>query len=429
MVATAPFAMQSGRAGAQNLSGTIRVGYESIDDINVPFIESTAESLRAANPDLNIELEPSTAGNYIIQLVLQLTTGQAPDVFLLAGPVLAELAASDNIAPLDDFLAGWDGWGQYPDAFKAAVTYEGSVWSVPQAYDTRFLYYRRDIFEQAGLPVDWAPASPEDVLDAALAIKNAVPDVTPYAIFAGANGGVDTVSHGFLPVVYAYGGEFRDENNLWIIDSCAIRDGLRYYERAYQIDQTVPQDVMTGASPLEAMRQAMLDGELGILYEGSWTYGEWLRQDEATTRDQIGYTLFPGSGDLAPFAVSGPSYSWYINSKSDQQDLAWAFIEAFNSVETQIAVNVADPHIPGRQDAAAAPDFQDDPFLRAMVASVPSLVLEAPDPAFRQLITVVQNGTGVVATGEATPDEAMERYTSELARILGEENVVRQTCP
>jgi ABC-type glycerol-3-phosphate transport system substrate-binding protein len=98
-------------------------------------------------------------------------------------------------------------------------------------------------------------------------------------------------------------------------------------------------------------------------------------------------------------------------------------------VETQIAINVADPHIPGRQDAAAAPEFQDDPFLRAMVASVPSLALEAPDPAFRQLITVVQNGTGVVATGEATPDEAMERYTSELARILGEENVVRQICP
>jgi hypothetical protein len=64
-----------------------------------------------------------------------------------------------------------------------------------------------------------------------------------------------------------------------------------------------------------------------------------------------------------------------------------------------------------------------------MVESLPSLVVEAPDPAFRQLITVVQNGTGVVATGEATPDEAVEHYASELTRILGEENVVRQPCP
>jgi multiple sugar transport system substrate-binding protein len=293
----------------------------------------------------------------------------------------------------------------------------------------RFLYYRRDIFQQAGLPVDWTPASPEEVLDAALAIKNAVPDVIPYALFAGANGGTDTVAHGFLPVVYAYGGEFRDENGLWIIDSCAIRAGLSYYERAYQIDQTVPQDVMTGASPVEAMRQAMLDGELGILYEGSWTYGNWLREDETTTREQIGYTLFPGSGDVPPSSVSGPGAAWYINATAEQPDLAWAFIEAFNTLETQVAVNVADPHIPGRQDAAAAAEFQDDPFLKAVVESVPSLVIEAPDPAFRQLITVVQNGTGQVATGEATPEEAIDHYASELTRILGEENVVRQPCP
>ena len=64
-----------------------------------------------------------------------------------------------------------------------------------------------------------------------------------------------------------------------------------------------------------------------------------------------------------------------------------------------------------------------------MVASSSSLILADPDPAYRQLITIVQNATGIVATGEATPDEALERYTSELTRVLGEGNVVRQPCP
>jgi multiple sugar transport system substrate-binding protein len=428
-MAGAPLALRSAHVGAQGLSGTIRIGYESTNTITIPYIESVAAELEEANPDLRIELEPSPGSNYLIQLVFQLARGEAPDVILTAGPVLGELADAGYVIPLDDYVARWNGWSQYPEPFKMTVSFKGSVWSVPHSYDTRFLYYRRDIFERAGLPADWTPASPEEILDAALAIKNTVPDVIPYALFAGANGGADTVVHGFLPVVYAYGGEFRDENNLWIIDSCAIRAGLGYYERAYQIDQTVPQEVMTGASPVEAMRKALFDGELGILYDGSWMYGEWLREDETTTRDQIGYTLFPGSGDVAPFSVSGPGFAWYINAASEQQDLAWAFIEAFNSVETQVGINVADPHIPGRQDAADAPEFQNDPFLKAMVESLPSIVVEAPDPVFRQLITVVQNGTGVVATGEATPDEAVEHYASELTRILGEENVVRQPCP
>ena len=429
LVAGVPIALDANSARAQGLSGTIRIGYEASNEAAVPFIEETAAAVEAANPDARIELEPSTSANFLIQLVLQLTTGQAPDVILVGGPVLAELAAAGHIVPLDDYLAGWDAWGQYPDAFKPLLTYNGSIWSVPHSFDTHFVYYRRDIFAQAGLPADWQPASPDDMLDAALTIKNSVPDVIPYALYAGANGGVDTVGRGFLPLVYAHGGEFRDENGLWIIDSCAIRAALEHYERAYQIDETVPQDVMTGVSPVKSMRQAMLDGELGIVHDGSWNYGTWLKEDATATRDQIGYTLFPTADGSTRFAVGGSGFAWYINSKAEFPDLAWAYIEAFNSVETQVAINVADPHIPGRQDAAAAPAFQEDPFLRAMVGTASSLIVESPDPTFRELITVVQNGTGIVASGEATPEEAVERYASELARILGEENVVRQPCP
>ena len=36
--------------------------------------------------------------------------------------------------------------------------------------------------------------------------------------------------------------------------------------------------------------------------------------------------------------------------------------------------------------------------------------------------------TGIVATGDATPDEAATRYGDEMARILGEEHVVRRPC-
>jgi hypothetical protein len=54
--------------------------------------------------------------------------------------------------------------------------------------------------------------------------------------------------------------------------------------------------------------------------------------------------------------------------------------------------------------------------------------MTAPDRAFLQLIGVIQNATGLVATGEATPEEAATRYAEELARALGEENVIAQPC-
>lgn len=424
VLARAPF------AGAQNggLSGEITVGYEGSNATVIPFIEATAKAIEEANPDAKINLQPSPGGNFATQVIMQLNSGRAPDLFLLLGVAMAELGAADLIAPLESYAANWDGWDQYPQALKDSVSYDGSLLAIPYLMDTHFLYYNKDLIEQAGLPRDWNPKTPDEILDAALKIKQSNGDVIPYALYAGANGGNGTVVRGFIPLVYAYGGQLKDENGKFIIDSCAIRSALDYYYRAYQTDQTVPQEVMTSPQPAGAMSQAMMDGQLGILYEGSWTYGSWEESDKQFTDDKIGFVMFPGTGDVKPFAVGGTGNSWFINNKAENKDLAWEFITQFNSVANQVALNTEDPHIPARKDAAADPAFQATPFLKAMVGSADSLLLTAADRSFLQLVGIIQNATGLVATGEATPDEAATRYAEELTRVLGASNVVSQPC-
>ncbi|CAN5773213.1 ABC transporter substrate-binding protein [soil metagenome] len=414
---------------AQDSMGTIQIGFDGSNQTVRPFVEATAEELASSNPNASVQVEASAGGSYATQLVLQLNRGQGPDVFLLSGVAVAELAEAGLVAPLTDFVANWDDWSEYRVEFRATVTYAGDVWAIPYPMDTHFLYYRRDLFAGAGLPDPWNPETPADILQAALTIKGEYPDAIPYALYAGANGGNSTVARGFVPLVHAYGGTLMDDDGLWIIDSCAIRDALTFYEQAFQVDQVVPQDVMTGASPPSAMRQAMGDGTLGILYEGSWTYQPWLEDDPESTEANIGLAFFPTADDREPFAVGGTGNCWYINASSKHPDLAWRFIEAFNAPANQVALNLVDPHIPARSDAASDPSFQRTEFLSAMVASADVLLLADPDPAFRELITIVQNATGIVATGEADSETAVERYASELTRVLSEGNVVRQTCP
>ncbi len=417
-----------GSAQDGGLSGEITIGYEGAATGVIPYIEATAKAIEDSNPDASVTLQPSPGGNYATQVILQLNSGRAPDLFLLVGVAMAELAAADLIAPMDEFTSSWDGWNEYPEALRQSLTYDDSVWAIPYLMDTHFLYYNKEIFENAGLPRDWTPANPTEILDAALAIKQSDDSVIPYALYAGANGGNGTVSRGFIPLVYAFGGQLRDADGKFIIDSCAIREALDFYYRAYQTDETVPQEVMTSPQPAGAMRQAMIDGELGILYEGSWAYGGWTDEDEDWTNENIGFVMFPGAGDVAPFAVGGTGNSWFINQQAENKDLAWEFITEFNSVANQVAINVEDPHIPARADAAADPAFQETPFLSAMVGSADSLLLTAPDRSFLQLVGIIQNATGLIATGEATPDEAATRYAEELTRVLGADNVVAQTC-
>ncbi|HEY8446968.1 MAG TPA: extracellular solute-binding protein [Thermomicrobiales bacterium] len=416
------------RTAARQLEGKIAVGYEDPLGILQPQIEAAVAAVTAEHPNAEIELRKAPGGNFATQLLLALGTNRAPDVFLFTSLGIGELAEAGFLAPLDPYLSGWEGWAQYPDQVKYALTYQGQVWALPYGLDTHFLYYRKDLFEQAGLPREWQPATPDDILAAALQIKERVPDVVPYALYAGANGGNGTAIRGLLPLLYAFGGAMQDEQGKWIIDSCPLRRTLQFYERAYRVDGTVPQQAMTAANPVATMRELMGKGDLGILYEGSWAYSLWEASDPETTHEQIGYVLFPAADGRPPFTIGGPGDAWYVNARSGNPDLAWAFIAAMNTLEAQVALNAEDLHVPARQDAAADPAFQETPFRQAVIESVAAMQIAPPDPAYRQLVGIVQNGTGLVATGDAAAGEAVERYAEELTRVLGEGNVVRQAC-
>jgi multiple sugar transport system substrate-binding protein len=415
-------------ARAQGVSGTITVGYESGNELIAGLVDQAIQALKAANPGAEIDVKVGAAGNYLTQLVLALASGTAPDVFFTSGIGIAEFSEPGLIERLDTYVAEWEDWAQYPENIKTAITYRDSIWALPYAIDTHFLYYRKDLFEAAGLPREWQPTTTDEILEAARAIKGLGNDIIPYGLYAGANGGNSTAVRGFLPQLYAHGGWLTDDSGKWVIESCPIRDTLAYYETAYQVDATVPQDAMTAPDPPGMLREAVLAGELGILYDGSWVYGGWAADDLETTMSEIGFALHPRADGGEPFAVGAIGNSWYINARCQNKPLAWEFLKAANASELQVQFNSQDPHIPPRADAAADPVFQSNPFFQAMVASEAALVTAQPDSAFRQLIGVIQNATGIVATGDVTADEATTRYSEEMARILGEENVVRQPC-
>jgi multiple sugar transport system substrate-binding protein len=414
-----------GTSLAQELSGSIRVGYEGANPFIGTFAEAAAEAVMAANPGATIEVQPSTGANYLNQIAVQLMMGTAPDVFLLIGLGSGELATGGLVIPLDDYLAGWDGWEQYDEDARFGVTVQGHTWSIPWGLDVYFLFYRKDLFAAAGLPTNWQPATREEIIDAAAAVKAANPDVIPYSLYAGANGEIGAAAD-FLNLISSNGGTLTDAEGHWYIGSCPIQHTLEYYETAFQTAQVVPQSVMTDVNPIETVPAAMGAGELGILHETVKHFGTWLSEDPANAQ-QIGIAHFPG--DNGAFSLADAGDAWYINSKSENPDLGWAFIEAINSAEMQAALAVDDPHLPARLDARAISSWASLPLSQAMLAAASSLILPPPEPQFRKLIGVVQNATSLVATGQASPKDAIVRYSDELTRTMGKMNVVSDPCP
>lgn len=427
--ASAPAGGTGGSAPASGgaVSGTITVSYPDEAGLKPKYVEQAAAAVKAqfSGADVKIDLQKIGDDDYYTKLLLALDSNDAPDVFHVGGSLIGELADASYIEPLDDYVSQWPDWSQYPDAVRSGVTYKDSVWAIPYGLDMRWLYYRKDDLQKAGLPADWQPANVQGILDAAAAVKAAnEPNVLPYALYAGPAGSSGTADHAFVPLLWAYGGELQDKDGKWIGDSPATRKVMAYYQKAY--DGLSPKEILTETKPWTAMREKLGNGQLALLFEGGWVYGGWASADKAATEKNVGYTLHPTESGGPSFTIGGPGTCWYISARSANKQGAWEFIKAFNTAEIVGKLNAEDPHPVARADAAKVPEFASSPYLVASTEALAKAKFTSPDPAYSKVIEAIQKATARVAAGELGPDDAAKRYTDDLTQALGADNVTSQ---
>ncbi|GAC1313113.1 MAG: extracellular solute-binding protein [Chloroflexota bacterium] len=407
------------------MSGTITVSYPDELGKKPPYVQAAADAVTGANSQakITVDLQKISSGDYYTKLLLALQGGSGPDVTHVGGDSIGEMVDAGYLAPLDDYVGKWGDWKNYPDAVKQGVTYKGHVYGIPYGLDTRFLYYRKDVFTKAGLDATWQPKNVQDILDTAKQVQSKVPDVIPYVVYAGKAGDSGTANHGFVPVLWAYGGDLQDKSGKWIGDSPALRKAFAYYQQAYTQAKLVPSDVLTTPKPWTAMREKAGNGGLALLFEGGWVYGGWASKDPAATAQNIGYTLFPTESSGPAFTVGGPGTVWMITNNSKNKDLAWEFIKTWNNKDTVAKLNIDDPHPVARTDSAEVPEFKANTFLVDSTKSLEKAKFTPVDAAWGKVITAIQAATERAATGEGSPEQIATRYHEDLARALGDSNV------
>ena len=357
--ASAPAGASSPPAsGAAAISGTVNVTYPDEAGFKPKYVEQAAAAVSDQFPDVDVKIDLQKIGDddFYTKLLLRLDSGDVPDVIHVGGSLIGELSDAGYIEPLDAYLADWADWSQYPDAVKGGVTYNDHVWAIPYGLDMRWLYYRKDDLQKAGLPADWQPANVQGILDAAAAVKSKDPDVLPYALYAGPAGSSGTADHAFVPLLWAYGGELQDASGKWIGDSPATKKVMAYYAKAYG-DGLSPKEIITATKPWTAMREKLGNGGLALLFVGGWVYGGWAANDKAATEQNVGYLLHPTETGGPSFTIGGPGTCWYIAAGSKNKQAAWEFIKAVNSAEIVGKLNAEDPHPVARADAAEVAEF------------------------------------------------------------------------
>jgi len=115
----------------------------------------------AAHPTIQVTYQSIPWNNWYQTYATAVASGVGPDVSTGAAYQALQFASKGYIQSVDPIIAAWQKSGQTSDfqpQTLSVLKYQGHQVAIPWAIDIRVMYYRKDLFHQAGitnLPTTW----------------------------------------------------------------------------------------------------------------------------------------------------------------------------------------------------------------------------------------------------------------------------------
>jgi multiple sugar transport system substrate-binding protein len=411
-----------------------------LEDEVIPAFE---EQMAAAGTPVDVSFEGRGVDDedYKSQLALDLGAGEGPDVFAIDGIWVGEFATAEYIAPLTDVVGpeadDWDGWAQINEAVQANASFDGNRYGIPQGTDGRVIYFNKDLFQQAGLPTDWAPTTIDEVLDAARTIKEKLPDVTPIQLNGGVAMGEATTMQGALPLLAAAGGQVYDEESgTWTGATPEMIQMLGTYATVYGDEGLGDSDLQLLQDGRDQSFEQFANGQIAMLIESDYLWRSVIEPTVgnfpmANRDDVVGWARIPAYeaggalGGLDYASMSGGG-AWVLNPNTADPAMAWALMTFMNSAD-QIKARLGDSAQVTARDDVNAEVLSNDPLLSFIANDVLPVTHYRPGLAeYPQVSVALQEAVESVVTG-TSPEDAAADYQSALEGIVGADAVTGAT--
>jgi multiple sugar transport system substrate-binding protein len=413
--------------------GKNTVTAEFLLDWAIPTFE---ERMADEGREVSVELVESGVDDedYKAQLALDLSVGEGADLIGFDQFWLAEFAAAGYLQPLEQVVGpdvnDWEGWEQIPDAVAGSLELDDQRYGIPIGTDGRVLFYRTDVFEEAGLPDDWQSESWEDVLEAARTINEQVDGVTPLQLNAGTAMGEATTLQGFVPVLLGTGAELHD-GEAWIGDTPELREALQLYDDVYA-EGLADAQLQVRADGRDRSFEEFSQGQIAMLIESDYLWRGVIAEGTLfpleNREEVVGWTLIParepGAGIRGQDHVSASGGTGRVLNPNTQYPLeAWELLSFLGSEEALTEFVEREPRITAREDVNETATA-DDEMLQFIAEEALPITWYRPGfeeyPQVSELITrTVEN----VVADRNTVEEAAQTYQSELEGIVGADNV------
>ena len=306
--AVAPFAAGTAQAGTL----TMNIAFKGASQRAV--WQSVIDDFRKAHPDIDVKASFVDEEAYKVQLPGWLST-VPPDVLNWHNGERMAYYARRGL--FEDLSGDWkkNGWDSMYASTKESSTYNGKQYAAPTVYYSWGLFYRKDLFQKAGISSE--PKTWDQLMDACRKLKAA--GITPFAV-----GGRDawTLAGWFDYLdLRINGNAFHQKLMAGEVPYTDPRVKKVYTTWKQLLDD---KDFIDNSLSydLDAAQPFLFQGKAAMMLMGTFITGGF----SPTVKQQMGYFQFPIIDSNVPTAEDGPVESLHIPGKAKNKADARAFL-------------------------------------------------------------------------------------------------------
>jgi len=405
--------------------GEINQAYNNMVDSIPEFKEKMA--LKGINVSVSFDLIPPDDDAARTKKALDFSNNQAADILIMNPPELAEFVEAGYIYDLTEKLRDWPDWANYTDAAKATVSYKNRYYGLPIGMYASAISYRKDLFEQAGLPSDWQPKNVSEIISVAMILKQQFPNMEmPIGcVHELSSSTIETV----LPLIWGYGGDiFNETSGKWVAKSPQLLEAAEWLDEVYNTKNLSLSSVARNPNPWSTCVRMFAENDSAMFMSTtsleSWAWGPQGEFPLENLTNQLGYAAFPGSGLPGTPLFSGFSdaYILVINNNGKNPEIAWDFLRLLNSAEKVAKISDLGSVLSPRSDSIYYTNYSSNPFPKELrwflnYTRIYPIHEEYPivDELLQHFVEDILDNLG--------PQTAMDNFYSNMRNRLGDSKI------
>ena len=363
---------------------------------------------KTEHPNITVEFQDVPAEESEKKLTTQVAGGNPPDTAYVDASNIATFAPRKALVDLEPYMARSETSkpGDYVDAFKAQATVDGKMFGLPFDGESTGLYYRKDLFEAAGITAP--PATWDEFTAAAQKLTDPSKKQYGFQVFA------PEAEYYFYPWLWQNGGELLSpDEKTFLLNNDAGKAAADYYVGLAKYSSP---DYLNSNS--YDARIGFAQGQIGMYMAGSWFAGT-LSDEFPKIEGKWATAPLPSGSAGCKTTIAGDALVMFAQGK--KQDAAWKWIEFLNKPENMAEWTYGSTGtlLPPRTQLLDSPDLvKAKPVLKGFADLMTCGVnYNIANKNWPRVTEDLNTELGNAMFGKVTPTEALDNTASTFDRL------------